>query len=36
MKEQVQFVDRRGTASLKWDVLEKAYGQKDIDSVKRL
>ena len=30
MKEQVQFVDRRGTASLKWDVLEKAYGQKDM------
>ena len=30
MKEQVQFVDRRGTASLKWDVLGKAYGQKDM------
>ena len=30
MREQVEFVDRRGTASLKWDALEEIYGQRDM------
>lgn len=30
MKETAQFVDRRGTDCLKWDLLEKIYGQKDM------
>lgn len=30
VREQVEFVDRRGSASLKWDALEEIYGQKDM------
>ena len=30
MREQVEFVDRRGTASLKWDALKEIYGQRDM------
>lgn len=30
VREQVEFVDRRGTASLKWDALEEIYGQRDM------
>ena len=33
MKETVQFVDRHGTASLKWDLLERMYGDKDMLSM---
>lgn len=33
MKETVQFVERYGTASLKWDLLERIYGQKDMLSM---
>ena len=30
MREQVEFVDRRGSASLKWDALEEIYGRGDL------
>ena len=33
MNETVQFVERYGTASLKWDLLERIYGQKDMLSM---
>lgn len=33
MKESVQFVERFGTASLKWDLLEKIYGHNDMISM---
>ena len=33
MKETVKFVDRRGSASLKWDLLERIYGDKDMLSM---
>jgi cystathionine beta-lyase len=33
MKETAKFVDRHGTASLKWDLLERIYGDKDMLSM---
>ena len=33
MSGYVKFVDRRGTACLKWDLLERIYGDKDMLSM---
>lgn len=33
MRENIEFVDRRGTGSLKWDTLERRYGRGDLLSM---